>query len=104
MSSVFSSPMRDKIQAQVKALLRRRDGEESVLTTGQIAGIVALSVFALLLFYVLYRYMIWVPRVKAKKAVEVAAGKTGAATSDSAGGSSSADETRKLLTAAKVKL
>lgn len=50
--------------AKVKRSLRNREGEG--ISGAAIAGIVAASVILLLLAYVLYRYLTWVPRTRAK--------------------------------------
>ena len=99
----------DRFLEQSAALLRGRklslrEGESINLSALAIAGIISGCVVVLILLWVLYRYMIWKPRMKARRAEGLPTSpttKTGNETTSS--NEASADEAKRLFAAIKAK-
>jgi len=95
-------PAIERFVQRSKSLLRREEGETTLEWTPLvIAGVVAGSLLVLVILWVMYRYMIWKPRMKSSRRG------SNLVTSPSSRGTSSAeasaDETRRLFAAIKTK-
>ena len=106
----MESPVVDRFVQKSRALLRspklmlRESGSSSFQwTPWMIVGVVLGSLFVVTALWVLYRYMIWKPRMKARRAGGPVVSPSSKTTGESSSAEASPDETRRLFAAIKAK-
>ena len=102
MSAVERFVQKSRSLLRTPRLLLREEGESSFEWTPLvIVGVVLGSLLVIALLWVMYRYMIWKPRMKSRKALPTSP--SARATTEPSSGDVSSDETRRLFAAIKTK-
>jgi hypothetical protein len=104
------NPAVEQFVQKSKALLRSprlllREGESSSFewTPWVITGVVLGSVLVFGILWLMYRYMIWKPRMKARRAGGLPVSPSARTTQEPSSAEVSSDETRRLFAAIKTK-